>query len=368
MINRGTWQYDRHHNRFGVARLILASAVIVSHSAELVDGNRGREPLTRLFHTVSLGELSVALFFLISGHLIAQSWDSAPSIPKFLEKRARRIYPGYVVAWMISVFVAGWLGCRSAGYFHQFRPFEVLGSLLKLHGPEVKGAFVGTPIPSVNSSMWTIQTEFRCYLLVPALGCCFFQRRRWVVLLLLAGTILLAENRGILRASTPLARSLLIGQPDVMNNYLVYFVSGICFYLYRAEIHYDFRAAGVSGIIAVLSLYHGYAYPIALPTFGAYTFFAGIYHPGQGGGCLAKLPDISYGIYLYGFPLQKLILWYWGHLGPWTLSALALPIAAGCGWLSWKWVERPFWKGRGAPRSIPPAGAETSPVKHQPAT
>jgi len=348
MKNSESWLYNRKINHFGVARLILASAVIVSHSADLVDGDRRREPLTRIFHTLSLGELAVAFFFLVSGHLIAQSWESAPTVPKFLEKRARRIYPGYVVAWLISALVVGWLGGRTPGYFHQFGFFSVVGSLLKLHAPDVQGAFVGTPFPSVNQSMWTIQTEFRCYLLVPLLGYFVFKRRRWMVLVLLAGAILLAENRGLLLNSSQLALSLFYGQPDVMNNYLVFFVSGICFYLYRAEIRYGAKAALVSGLIAILSLYYENIYPIVLPTLGAYAFFAWIYRVGKIGQQLAKLPDISYGIYIYGFPLQKLILWYRPNLEPWALAALALPAAAGCGWLSWIWVEHPLLTGRRA--------------------
>lgn len=348
MNKPGNWHYDRKSNHFGLARLILASAVIISHSADLVDGDRRREPLTRIFHTLSLGELSVAFFFLVSGHLIAQSWESAPSVPKFLEKRARRIYPGYTVAWLISVFVVGWLGGRTPGYFHQFHFFSIVGSLLKLHAPDVQGAFVGTPFPSVNQSMWTIQTEFRCYLLVPILGYLVFKRHRWAMLGLLAGAIWLAENPGLLLHSSQLALSLFYGQPDVMNNYLVFFVSGICFYIYRGEIRYGFKAALVSGLIAMLSLYNEHAYPIVLPTLGAYAFFAWIYRVGKIGRQLAKLPDISYGIYIYGYPIQKLILWYCGNLAPWALAALALPAAAFCGWLSWIWVEHPLLKGRRA--------------------
>jgi hypothetical protein len=46
-------------NKFGSIRLLLAFLVIVSHSSELVDGNRSREMLTRIFGTISLGEFAV---------------------------------------------------------------------------------------------------------------------------------------------------------------------------------------------------------------------------------------------------------------------------------------------------------------------
>ncbi len=63
----------RTGNNFNVMRLIFASLVLLSHSSELVDGDRHRELLTRVFGTISLGEVAVNGFFLLSGFLIIQS-------------------------------------------------------------------------------------------------------------------------------------------------------------------------------------------------------------------------------------------------------------------------------------------------------
>ncbi len=52
-----------------------------------------------------------------------------------------------------------------------------------------------------------------------------------------------------------------------------------------------------------------------------------------------KLPDISYGVYLYGWPVQKLLTW-WGVTDPYFLMALALAISGGCGWLSYVVIEK----------------------------
>jgi peptidoglycan/LPS O-acetylase OafA/YrhL len=54
--------------------------VIVSHSIELVDGKRLREPLTQVFGSVSSGEFGVDGFFLVSGYLITQSFETSRSI------------------------------------------------------------------------------------------------------------------------------------------------------------------------------------------------------------------------------------------------------------------------------------------------
>ena len=66
------------------------------------------EPL--FLQWVPLGPLGVYIFFAISGFLVAQSWQRDPSVPRFLAKRALRIFPGLLVCTLLSVFVLGpWL-------------------------------------------------------------------------------------------------------------------------------------------------------------------------------------------------------------------------------------------------------------------
>src|SRR5205807_4349051 len=52
--------------------------------------------------------------------------------------------------------------------------------------------------------------------------------------------------------------------------------------------------------------------------------------------------DISYGVYLYGWPVQKLLLWYapWLPLGVQMLFALGVSMLLG--WASWHLLEKRF--------------------------
>ena len=88
--------FDRNEarNNFGAIRLALAFLVILSHSSEMIDGNRSRELLTQVFGTISFGELAVDCFFIISGYLITKSYLSSTSALEYLVKRVLRIYPG----------------------------------------------------------------------------------------------------------------------------------------------------------------------------------------------------------------------------------------------------------------------------------
>jgi peptidoglycan/LPS O-acetylase OafA/YrhL len=75
---------DTKDNHFNLVRLVLSLLVIFSHSFELIDGNRTREPLTMLFGTNSFGEFAVDCFFIVSGFLITKSWVDNPRLKPFL--------------------------------------------------------------------------------------------------------------------------------------------------------------------------------------------------------------------------------------------------------------------------------------------
>ena len=93
----------RRDNNFGLLRLIFASMVIVSHSPLLLDGDRSREFLTRIFGTLTGGDVAVDGFFLISGYLITKSFIDTPAIVSYLKRRVARIVPGYAIADRKSV-------------------------------------------------------------------------------------------------------------------------------------------------------------------------------------------------------------------------------------------------------------------------
>ena len=89
-------------NSFGLIRLVLACAVIASHSWTL--GGGGHEPLFDLSGGVSLGFVSVAAFFGLSGVLVGLSAEtSTPG--EYLRKRASRILPGFWACLFVTACV-----------------------------------------------------------------------------------------------------------------------------------------------------------------------------------------------------------------------------------------------------------------------
>ena len=88
-------------NNFDAVRLIAAAAVIYGHA----------HPLTGTVDVGFMGNavqsFAVKVFFVISGFLIATSWIADPNVPRYLEKRALRIFPALVVVVVLCAFVLG---------------------------------------------------------------------------------------------------------------------------------------------------------------------------------------------------------------------------------------------------------------------
>ncbi len=343
---------------------MLAGLVLLSHSFELKDGNRNREIFTRLFHnSYTFGDLAVCGFFLLSGYLIVQSWQRNPALLDFLRKRVLRIYPGFIVALIVSVFVAGPLGASVSlpDYLRQVSIPKFIGQLVLLRVPTSPPVFQGQPYALVNNSVWTIQHEFRCYLLVAALGLLGGVKKReiWLggAVVFVASLFLPSSATGAL--SFPGAK-LILGDAGALLRFFAFFSVGGCFCLFREKIAYKKMYAALATPVLLLCLFQQSLASIALATVGAYLFFCFAF---------AKIPllnpfkqfsDISYGVYLYGWPVQKLILWYLPYLSPWLVFLLSSLLSGICGLLSWHLVEQPFLRLK--PRTASVNSASPQPV------
>lgn len=333
----------RNSNNFNFLRLLLAVLVLLSHSSTIIDGDGRREILVRTFHTVSLGGLAVNCFFLVSGYLIVQSWQRTPRLFTFLKKRIFRIYPGFIVATFVSVFLVGPLGAESfTNYFSQLNLLQVLRGVLFLQVPIVPPVFSGQPYSLVNGAVWTIAYEFRCYFLVAILGLLGVVKRRrlWSILYIFFLTLFLFSD--FTDKINFWGSSYLLDNPIFFIRFFCFFFAGGCFYLFRDQISYRKTLILLFLPIVILSLFNWHAGRLILPTLGSYIFFGFAFWPVSALQNFGKSSDISYGVYLYGWPIQKLLFWWFPSSSPWLVFVLACLASFVCGHLSWHLIEKHF--------------------------
>jgi peptidoglycan/LPS O-acetylase OafA/YrhL len=358
----------RHDSAFGFLRLFFAALVIVSHGPELIDGNRAREPLSMLFGTLSAGDVGVYGFFFISGYLITGSFLNSSGPSSYLRKRIGRIYPGFIAASIVSIFVVGPLAGAALSDMTHGEIAHAAVRTLTLHMPILPGAFATLPVPFVNGSMWSISHEFRCYLLILALGWAgMLAHRRLIALLAALGVVLtMLDSDALYRfiESPPLIHAQLLGDGDDFVHLTMFFLVGATYYLYRERLVFNagliFSAA--AALVVTMSFPHTAAAGLAL--FGGYLILAA-----AAWGATNRLAtvnastDISYGVYLYAFPIAQLLIYYVQGIGPVGVVLATLPLAALCGWLSWHLVEKPAMQWINPARRRP----DEAPVKRAPA-
>ena len=337
---------DRDNN-FNFLRLISAILVLLSHSPELKDGNRSREILTVAFGTISFGELAVQVFFLLSGYMIIKSWTLDPNLAKYIKKRVSRIFPGFIVATLISIFLVGWLGASNKiTYFHDVNYLKAIFNIFALVGPYTPEVFKNTHYPTVNAPMWTLSYEFRCYMTVAIFGIYGINTRRysWLITLIIMLILLFSCSFFDINKYHFPGSFYLLGVPSSIITLFTCFTTGVCYYLYRDNITYKPILCASALALLIFSLFFHHFAPISFCLLGGYCAFFIAFKQIRFLKIFQKLPDASYGIYLYGWPVQKILLWYHPSLSPWLLFIMALIATVILGLASWYVVESPALK------------------------
>lgn len=329
-------------NNFDFLRFFLASLVIFSHSYPLLQGNDSREPLILLTGgQLTAGTFAVDGFFLLSGFLITASFLQSSSFWSYLRKRVLRIFPGFIAACLACALLFAPLGAAHfSGYVRAvgWPSFFLNLPLLHLHLPQ---SFLQNPYPgAIDGSLWTIPYEFECYLFIGVLGI-FGLLRKTPVLAAFCASLALSTYDFYFIAGEP---SKALGVLLVGNRLLTFFLAGsLAMQLFTAgRLRLTGWGAVVSGaliLVAALTQSLVLVLPFALTYLGLWFAFC-VKSPLQRFG---KHGDISYGVYLYAFPIEQLLV-HWLSLTPVLLFLLAFPITCVFAVGSWTFVERPFMR------------------------
>ncbi len=337
---------SKKENNFGALRLGFASMVILAHSPEILDGNRSRELVTRIFgSTESFGSLGVDGFFIISGFLVTRSWLSCDGVADYARRRILRIFPGFAVASMVCAFVVAPLFGAGTAALSPWRIASEMVRLPLLMAPHADGVFPGLPIQSLDVPMWTIPYEFRCYILVALLGMAavLSSRSRFaiapIVLACLAAAGLADSNNQPGQSLFGLA----FGSAEHNVRLFGMFGAGMVFALFRERIPFTDMAAALAAVVLAAGLFSSLLCNLAIGSAGAYLILWVAYRvPVIAISRFTNRTDLSYGIYLYAWPIQSAIAFLTHRaINPWAMSGVTLLLASGAAWVSWTIIEKP---------------------------
>ncbi|MES2547044.1 MAG: acyltransferase [Pseudomonadota bacterium] len=336
-------QVENKNNNFGFLRLLLATLVIVAHSAEILDQNRSREILTNIFGTITFGELAIDGFFLISGYLILKSFLSSTTLTSYLLKRVLRIYPGFIVASLFCIFVLIPLSGEIHLLFNTSPSdwFSTIRRMLTLETPQVRN----TQYSTLNGAMWSIWLEFVCYLCIPMVYMSKFNKpKTYAVLAVLMLLIFLFTQISGKNIWLPYVRLDMHHSSRLMFGFLI----GGLFYLLRDKVVWSKQLTIISALLLLISLNFKYTAEVGLMTFGAYLLFNfALNFKNKFLNSIGGKVDISYGVYLYAWPVQIYVIKYYPQVNLYVLMLITLITASVLGYLSWSFVEKPFMQLKG---------------------
>jgi len=352
---------QRHANNFDFLRMVAALSVVFSHSFLIAAGTQKNEPLVLFTHNqCPLGLVGVFVFFVISGYLVTESYCRNPRPGGFVLRRAARICPSLVVNGLVIACVLGPIVTTLplSAYFTapKLRDFLIEYATLWPGPLALPGVmFVDNPVGLlVNGAFWTLCFEVMMYAMVLFLGIARGLRLSTALVLLAVGIVAIWWDERSSLAWLGYLRGWLW--------MLSHFAAGMVMYFLRGRIVFRWYYALLAVALLLLTSQLGEFITFFALSSGYLTIYAATRRYWPRLDYARRVGDLSYGLYIYGWPCEELVMWLSGGRARWwevTLGslAMALPLA----WLSWHGVEK--WalrrvRGRARPAAAEPAMPE----------
>jgi peptidoglycan/LPS O-acetylase OafA/YrhL len=316
---------------FDYMRTGLATAIICLHSVTTSYGMAAQDALWGSIPGRPL-TLLAPMFFALSGFLVAGSWERCRTLVSFLGLRVLRIFPALSAQVALSALIIGPLVTTLplGVYFRDPLFLRFFWNAVGHTQYLLPGVFTYNPIRDVNGQLWTVPYELDCYLILTALALVGVVKRRWLLLLGLAAVQLFLAFHAFFRPH---------GDAVGMSGPLIglCFMWGLCFHRFRDRVPFGGGLGLAALLLSVgLMILPDGKYLAPLPV--AYgTVCLGLLDPPRDR--LVLSGDYSYGLYVFGYPIQQLIATQ-PALRDWRLNLLiGLPLAFAVAALSWRLVE-----------------------------
>jgi peptidoglycan/LPS O-acetylase OafA/YrhL/lysophospholipase L1-like esterase len=324
-----------HGPGFDALRIYLSISVLCWHSIAICYGSTmvlrvWNAPYGRPFITI------LPMFFALSGFLVMGSAIRLGSLRHFLANRFLRIFPALATEVTISALILGPLVTvlPLSDYFTSPTLFTYFGSLIGRVQFVLPGVFLNNPLPGVvNGNLWTIPPEILCYLFMAVMIVMALFRERVPVTIAAAGVLLLnllqdhAEGWGLPEGLLPV-------------RYLVLcFAFGTVLFMWRDMLPYRWPLFAFAAAVGLIFLQTPGLIDVSLFALAYCTAFLGVTPLPKGR--LFAGGDYSYGVYLFGAPIQQTIASVFPatHHIYWNIP-LSLTLTIGVAALSWHLVEK----------------------------
>lgn len=322
----------RDENNLDLIRLVASLSVIAYHSFALNPQWGITDPVKYLFGYMTTGGLAVKVFFFISGLLVTNSLLSRNSIINFIVSRSLRVFPGLAFVVITTAFLIGpiFTTMPIAEYFKTNQPIVyVVKNLLLDTQYTLPGVFEKNNY-GVNGSLWTIHYEVLAYIILALLYVTKVGSSRLISSLLCLIVIIepITPFKGILFAGSSnnaiyllapcfaLGALLAINKNYFHTNIYIPFIFFATQFIFNDE-HFSSLLLCIS--ICLFSLH-----------ISSMRLIVGLH----------LKHDISYGVYLWGFPIQQIISQN-SNLHPVLNIALSILLAIIMAFSSWFLVEKP---------------------------
>jgi peptidoglycan/LPS O-acetylase OafA/YrhL len=325
-------------NNFQLIRFLAATAVILFHCYALTD-HWTDEPLWRVAPELNLSVLGVGAFFVVSGFLVTRSWLERGRLMPFVAARALRIYPALIGATLLTIGLAAWSSAMPwRAFLADPRTYDYAWrtALARDFVVGLPGAYATNPYrDAVNGSLWTLPIELRLYVGAGLAGVAGLLGRRYAW----AGvTAALAALFAVRPEWFPI-----VPNDNATRTLALLFGLGSLACVFRHAL--PVTLIGLAGAVALVAANPwGIGRGVLFPPLLAYIVLVAAYHPRLRWRAFNRLGDYSYGLYVFSFPIQQILVAKLGApvvSSPAALFAAAFPLTLALAALSWHLVEQP---------------------------
>jgi peptidoglycan/LPS O-acetylase OafA/YrhL len=344
--------FDPRDNSIGFLRWLMAFLVIFSHAGPLAGFYGGHDLGTTISKEQSLGGVAVAGFFFFSGFLITRSRMGRSTVFRYFWRRGLRIFPAFWAALLVTAYVIAPLAFRKeTGSFSGYWSADTESPLtyfphnmwLVLNQRNIAEMGDSLPLAALgghdwNGSAWTLEYEFKAYIMVGLLGLFGILAHRFLATAVAAAIIVVNAmtwaDVGNLAAINPT-----LGNPyNAML--LAPFAFGMLFALWGDHIPIDDRVAVFALVVGLITydvggwnIYGQYGFCYVLMWFAIRARWLTNWE---------RFGDLSYGVYIFAWPIMQLAVYFGVHdKGWWVYHLLVVLVIHIVAFFSWHLIEKP---------------------------